>query len=161
MKNEYLNTKATEQMVSNAIHDFCPFGYLAMQAAVNAAIQAGKDSSFVYECVSEFSESCDAPIDKFDPVYCVMDTILQEARTEIENLTGHDFCNDSIGTEPYTAGNFMCTSYDYSSTAREQIIEKLAENDIAIEDLEDATQYFLSGIEISQEDINAAKPTAQ
>lgn len=157
MKTQNLNIEANELQINNAIASFNPFGYLDIKAAVNAALQAGKDTDFVYECVSEFASNCDMEIDKCDPVYCVMDAIFQEARNEITNLTKFDMCNDCIGTEFYTSGNFMCTSYDYGSKAKEQLLNALTENDIQIEDLEDSTQYFLDSIEISQEDIEKTK----
>lgn len=141
--------KATEYQILNAIKDFCPFGHLDMQAAVNCAIEAGKDSSYVYDCVSEFSESCDIPIDKCDPVYCVMDAIMQEARQEIEHLTGFDLCNDISDGYIETHGNFMCSSYDYSGEALEELTAVIKEKELSLEDFDEATQYFLSELEIT------------
>jgi hypothetical protein len=60
-----------------------------------------------------------------------------------------------------TYGNYMCTDYQYRDEDKTALIEKLAENDVKIEDLDEATQYFLSSVEISQEEIEAAKPEAE
>jgi hypothetical protein len=122
-----------------------------MQAAVTSAIQAGKDSCYVYECVSEFAESCGMPIDKCDPVYCVMDSIMQEARSEIEQMTGFDLCNDIQDGSIDTAGNYMCTTYDYSGNAIEELTQVIKGKELNMEDFSEATQYFLSELEISLE----------
>ncbi len=153
MKNQLLTTEATEAQINDAISSFNPFGYLDIQTAINAALQAGKTTDFVYESVCDFSENCGVKINDCDPVYCVMDAILQEARNEIDDLTGFDFCNDCTEGEIYTAGNFMCTSYDYKEQSKEELINALTESKIIIEDLSQATQYFLSEIEINQENI--------
>lgn len=153
MKNENLNTQATELQIQNAITSFNPFGYLDIKAATNAALQAGKTTDFVYESVSEFADSCGMKIEDCDPVYCVMDAILQEARTEIEEVTGLDFCNDFESGEFYTVGNYMSTSYDYKTETKKELIEALKNVNAIIENLSDSTQYFLSELEISQEDL--------
>ena len=56
----------------------------------------------------------------------MLDHILQMARNHIEEITGYDFINDfsGSGTEIYTHSNFMCSSYDYSSNAIEELKEK-------------------------------------
>jgi hypothetical protein len=155
------NLEATEAQINNAISSFNPFGYLDIKAAVNAAINAGKGTDFVYECVEEFSDNCGVKIEDCDPVYCVMDAVLQEARNEISDLTDFDFCNDCTNGEIYTAGNFMCTSYDYRQEAKDELINALIENSVIIEDLSEATQYFLAELEISQEDVNALSQEIQ
>lgn len=157
MKTETLNIEATDRQIENAVSSFNPFGYLDMKAATNAALQAGKDTDFVYESVNEFCESTNSPIDKCDPVYCVMDAIFQEARNEITEITNFDMCNDCTASEFYTYGNFMCSSYSYEEESKKQLINALKKAKIQIENLSDATQYFLSEVEISQEDISPAK----
>lgn len=156
MKTTNLKIEANELQINNAIASFCPFGSLDIQAAVNAALQAGKDADFVYESVSEFAEQCGQPIDKCDPVYCVLDAILQEARNEISKECNFDFINDTqSNAEITTYGNFMCSSYEVDEEAKEELIKVLATNNIDIDELSEATQYFLDAIEISQDDINA------
>jgi methyltransferase-like protein len=139
---------ATEQQIQNAINDFCPFGYLDMQTAVNTAIQAGKNPDYVYECVSEFAESCGVSIDKCDPVYCVMDAIMQEARNEIENKTGFDLCNDVEDGYIETHGNYMASCYNYSGNAVEELKAAIEAKELSLEDFKEATQYFLNELEI-------------
>lgn len=55
-----------------------------------------------------------ANFDDIDPVAAIMEHALQMARNDIEEITGYDFMNDFAGTgsEVYTAGNYMCSSFD-------------------------------------------------
>jgi len=138
-------TQISERQVNEAMMSFCPFGYLDVKRAVEVAIQAGKDIDYVYDCVYEFSESTDMRIDQCDPVYCVMDAILQDARNEIEHKIGYDFINDGEGSI-YTYGNFMASSYDYHQSDVNALKEKLSNVDI--ESLSDSTIFFLSELEI-------------
>jgi hypothetical protein len=155
MKTTNLNIEANELQINNAVAEFCPFGSLDIRTAVNVALRAGKGTNYVYECVNEFAVQCAQSIDNCDPVYCVMDAILQEARSEICEQTNFDFCNDLISGSIDTYGNFMCSSFKCSDDAKEQLIEVLKNNNIDIDDLSEATQYFLDAIEITQDDVNA------
>jgi hypothetical protein len=109
----------------------------------------------VQECVQEFAESCGITFEKCDPVFCVLDAILQEARNEISKECNFDFINDIKKGYIDTYGNFMCSSYQCTSNAKEELIKVLSVNNTNIEDLSEATQYFLSEIEITQDDVNA------
>jgi len=61
-----------------------------------------------------------------DPVYCMLEHILQMAKNKIEEVTGYDFQCDFHGdTEFYTYGNFMFSDYDYSAAAKDDLIDKL------------------------------------
>lgn len=151
MKTENLNIEANELQINNAMSDFCPFGYLDIKSAVNAALQAGKDSNYVYECCNEFIDSCGGKMEDLDPVYCVYDAILQEARNEIDTICNFDLMNDANFD---TYGNFMCTAYNYDDSDKDLLINALADNGVIIEDLSKATQYFLDSIELTQHDID-------
>lgn len=155
MKTTKLSIEANNMEITNATASFCPFGILDMQTAVNAALQAGKNTDFVYESVNEFAESCGVTIDKCDPVYCVLDSILQEARNEITEVCNFDFVNDIQVGHIETYGNFICSIYDVSEEAKEELIKVLATNNIDIDEFSEATQYFLNATEISQDEINA------
>lgn len=147
-------TNITNETVNNFMSSFCPFGWHDCKAAIEAAIESGHDYQWAVDQIVEFCDSTGSKLSDIDPCYCVYDAILQEARTQLDNLMSFDIMNDASFD---TYGNFMCTSYDYKEESKEALIEKLAENDIIIEQLEDSTQYFLSQVEISQEDINKAK----
>jgi len=59
----------------------------------------------LFEIIEEFRESVGyTDYESIDPVYCILDHVLQMSRNAIEELTGYDFINDfsGIGTEIYT-----------------------------------------------------------
>lgn len=145
----------TEAQVNDFKSSFCPWGFMDCHAAVRAAEESGHGLDWAVEKIEQFSEECDVPLAKIDPVSVVYDSILQEARSEIEEVAHFDLCNDATKGEIYTAGNFMCTSYDYTEEAKNELVEVLANADVDICDLSENTQWFLDSCEISQDDINA------
>jgi hypothetical protein len=149
-----MSYEATQADINEFMSAFCTYGSRDIAAAVQAAIEAGHDPDWAAEQCKEFADQTGSKLDDLDPVYCVMDAILQEARTEIDNLTDFDIMND-VGFDTY--GNYMCSSYQYNDDDRTMLIEKLAEHDANIEDFEQATKYFLDQCEISQADIDEAK----
>lgn len=77
---------------------FSPFGYLDLQKACLVGDELDLSESDIFEIIDEFRESCGYELyDKIDPVYCVLDHILQVARNHIEEVTGYDFINDFSG----------------------------------------------------------------
>lgn len=134
---------------------FCPFGYLDLQAAceIGDAIWMYEDG--IFEVIDDFKESIGSEnCTQIDPVYCVLEHILQNARNLIEELTGYDFLNDwtGAGTEIYTYWNFMCSSYDYSEEAREELIEKLNSVDSETQSRllsDELCSYFVHELEIN------------
>ena len=108
-----------------------PFGYLDIKAAVATALEGGHDGEWLAEQVQQFMEDTDIKLDDIDPNYVAYDSLLQEARTEIEEITEIDILNDTKSqVEVY--GNYMCTSLDYSEEAAEElrgILEKIVDED--------------------------------
>lgn len=97
-------------------------------------------------------------IDKLDPVCCVYEAILGEFRGELEEKTGFDFENDSEAkTSLYVAGNYMCTSFDYNEEAKQEIVTKIKENNIAIDEFDENSQFVLSALDITQQVIDQAQ----
>ena len=121
---------------------------LDIQKAVVEALAAGKDGDWAFEQLEEFANSYDMKITELDPCYVVMDSLLQIARNEIEEMTGFDLQNDAGF---YTAGNFCATSYDWKSEDIESLTEVLKANPDALENLSDTTRYWLSQVEIDFE----------
>lgn len=146
LESDYIN-RETER----AIAEFCPFGYLNIQAATTAALEAGKTSDYVYETTYEFAKSCGIQINQCDPVYCVYDSILHEAGNEIEELINYDFQNDFSGNgeEIYVFGNSLDTHY-FGEEGKEELKAKLQEAKIKLEDLSEATQWFLYNCHIEE-----------
>lgn len=124
-----------------------PFGSMDIRSAVTTSIEAGFDGNWAGEQVDEMMEATGMPLGDLDPCYCVYDSILQIARNQIEELTGHDFVNDQ--KEIYTYGNFMCTAYDYEQEAIDELTKVLEDKEIAESDLDDATRWFLNEISIN------------
>ena len=105
---------------------FLPWGYLDVERAVEIIKEYDLDETEIQEQIEDFCESCDVKIEDIDVVSQVYDHILQMARNRISNVLDYDFQNDfSGGTEIYTAGNYLATSYDYSEEAKEELQEKL------------------------------------
>ncbi len=108
---------------------FCPFGYLDIQRACEIWDELWLYERELFEIIDDYRESCwYSCFDNIDPVYCVLEHALQMARNKIEELTGYDFMNDfsGAGSEVYTYGNFMCSSYDYSESAIEELKTKIS-----------------------------------
>jgi hypothetical protein len=149
MKN--LSENYINQETERAIAEFCPFHYSDLKAATTAALEAGKTSDYVYEQTQEFAEICGMQIDKCDPVYCVYDSILQEARNEIEELIKYDFENDFSGNGEgiYVFGNFLDTHY-FGEEGKDELKAKLQKAKIKMEDLSEVTQWFLHNCQIEE-----------
>ena len=149
MKTTANNTEITAEQIDREFGNFTaslvPFGSLDIRTAVNTALEVGEDGEWVADQLREFAYICEMKIEDCDPVYCVYDAILQEARNEIDYLINFDFLND--GAEIDTYGNYMATSYDGRGEANEKIKEKLIENEIEFSDLSIKTQWFLEQIE--------------
>lgn len=111
MKKEIENTQIDEAMAQ-----FCPFGYrdigTALQTIWDASGKEYLDIGELYQICNDFVESTDLSMDKIDPVYCVYDYYYQIARTDIEQATGKDICNDDPYSHIDISGNYMCTSID-------------------------------------------------
>jgi len=144
----------TNEQVNEFIAAFVPFGYADIETAIEHALNAGKDIDWASEQATEFSECCVVPINDIDVVYCVLDSILQESRNEIDNLTGFDIQNNA-NFETY--GNYMCSCFDFSNESLEQLKTVLKKKKVIISELSQTTKYFLSEIGISQEDIQIKK----
>ena len=124
---------------------FCPYGYLDIKMAVEAALASGYDGNWAFEQIERFSEECCTKIADIDPCYVVMDAIIQEARNEIDRLTGFDIMNDA-SFEVY--GNYMCSGYDWKSEDIGALKEVLKEYEISSGDLSDAAIYWLGMVEV-------------
>ena len=130
----------------NFLFAICPYGSLDVRTAINAVIALGKDGNFLAELIDDWCEETGSRREDVDVVGIVYDYALNEARNEIEELTGFDFCND--GAEVYVHWNYTGTQYDYRNDANEIIKRKLMDNDIKYEDLSIETQWFLDGINV-------------
>jgi hypothetical protein len=139
------NERIIKENITDFYHSILGYGYSDIHRAIEVALEVGEDSDWVADAVEQFSEETQTPLKDVDVVATVYDTILQEARGEIETETGFDFLND--GAEIYVAGNYMATSYDWGDDAPEKIMEVLKEHDIEVENLSEKTQWFLEQLQ--------------
>lgn len=137
--------KQIDREYDNFTNALIPFGSLDIRTAITTALEVEEDGDWVAELVEEYMESCEVKLSDIDIVYCVYDAILQEARSEIDELIDFDFLNDGADIDTY--GNYMATSYNISEGANILIREKLTENEIDFEDLSVKTKWFLKEIE--------------
>ena len=146
-----------EDRIKNEIEDLVfklnPFGYLDLKFCIKAALKVGEDADWVADQLESYCDMVSCGLKDIDPCYVIYDVILQEARYEIDNLTRFDIQRNA-SFDIYV--NFLDTRFTYDSgESVEDLTEKLAENNIQIEDLSLKTQYFLNEIGITQEDIDA------
>ena len=133
------------------------YGSSDVETAIEKFKEVKLSSRDLAEQIREFAESTGSELDGLDICYVAYDHILQMARNKISEILDFDICNDiKGGTEFYTAGNYMCTSFDYSQEAQEQLEETLREAESeAIEKLleDDFVRVFLEDVEIDIKEI--------
>ena len=137
-----MKSEVSQSEVDSFKSSFVPWGHLDVVAAIGEYKDAGKDADDLVEAIEQFSEDCDVPLDKIDPVYTAWDTLYQEARTDIENATGKDICND----EPYSRINIFSNYIDTQLDAKEDDLSALRS---LIEQMEEKTpvvEWLLSKI---------------
>ncbi len=138
---------------------FCPFGYLDLKTACSIGDEIWMIETDIFEIIDDFRESIWlGGFNDIDPVYCVLDYVLQMARNLIDEELNYDFINDYswAGTEIYTYWNYMCSSYDWSCWAVDELTNVLqsATPESQVQILSDRyCLYFLRelGIDISWE----------
>ena len=112
----------TERFYANLI----PFGSRDVYEAIKTVISAGYEGDYLAERILEFMEDTGSKLEDIDPNYIAYDSLLQETRSEIEELTGIDILND-LSEEVYVAGNYMCTTLDYSEDAKKELLDVISE----------------------------------
>lgn len=121
-----------------------PFGSGDIRAVIETALEAGKDGDWAGEQINNYVEETGSKLEDIDPNYIIYDSLLQEARTDIEQLTGKDILNDTQSQIAVYA-NFMCTSFDYTEEAKNELIEIL--KDVNKDDYTDVINWLLSELE--------------
>lgn len=130
--------------------NFSPLGSLDLQATCLIGDAVWLSERKLFEIIDDTRENFGQEnFENIDPVASILDYILQHSRNFIEELTGYDFRNDlsTNTTEIYTYGNYMCSSYDYSSEAREELKIKI-QNHLADLRQDRLCSYFLTELEI-------------
>jgi len=129
---------------------FCPFGELDIKCAIRIAEEVGEDIDWAVDCVDQLVEEYGLPYNQIDCVYAVYSQIEQEARTDIENITGFDICNDCKG-HMAVYGNYLVTSFDYNDKFREWLISILKGKEL--DEFNKFTQFFLSELDIDNDNL--------
>jgi len=134
-KNMIKEIEITSEQIDKATADFCPFGYRDIEVALKN-ITIAEDKGYVpteelYQIVKDYMDNTEVTnLEDIDCVYCVYDYYHQKARTDIENKTSHDICNEKPYQEVDISGNYMCTSFDgtdESINALKKLIETIPE----------------------------------
>ena len=128
------------------------WGSMDVETALEKAQEVGINGSELADLVRELLSDTGIELSKIDVCYVIYDHILQQARNKIDEVLNFDICNDMKGeTQFYTYGNAMCTSFDYSSEAQEQLQEKIknATREQKDELLEDVfVKVFLNDVDV-------------
>lgn len=110
---------------------FCPFGYSDVKAICEIGEEVELHEEGLFEIIDNSRESFGAQNwDNFDPVYSVLDHVMQTARSKVSEVTGYDFITDFSGnwTAINVQGDFMCSNIDYSDDAVTELISKISWN---------------------------------
>lgn len=131
LKNKKLAEERQEERIDREISRFnrsiTDFGSGDIASAVEKGDELGLDGNEVADLAREFADDTGTDLNDVDVVAQVYDHELQMARNKIDEVLGYDFINDfeGDGTEFYTAGNFMATTFDYSQNAHDQLEKKI------------------------------------
>ena len=127
---------ASDEQIKEFHSSLSGYGYADVETAIEKFDEVKLLASELADAVREFADSTGTELDKIDVCYVAFDHILQMARNKISEIIDFDIANDIIGgTEFYTYGNYMCTSFDYSKEATDQLEEKL--RDASPEEIEE------------------------
>ncbi len=120
-----------DQKINREINDFnssmTNFGSGDIASAVEKGDELGLSGREVADLAREFADDTETNIEDVDPVATVYEHELQNARNKISEVLDYDFINDfeGDGSEIYTAGNFLATSFDYSQDAHDELEKKI------------------------------------
>jgi len=146
---------ATQQRIDEFTSWFIPWGSRDVECAVDLIEEHNLNMEEIQEQIEQFCEDCDVKIGDVDVVSQVYEHILQMARNKISEVLDFDFINDAKHGEICVAGNYICSSFDYSQEALDELKEVLskATQEQKEEMLEDNYfKAFISEIDIELEE---------
>lgn len=156
---EQLNDQIEEEEIKkrrleDTVASFCPFGYLDIKAAFEAALEAGKEpETFVFACCEDQAKNFGCAISEVDPVAAVYECLKSEAVNELNEL---QFCdNDALNDvldEIFVAGNYLATSFDYHQKTIDKLQSLINEAKLTKDQLSECAAWFLDQLEIKVED---------
>ena len=116
---------ATQKQMDDFTSWFIPWGSRDVECAVDFIEEHNLNMEEIQEQIEQFCKECSVKIGDIDVVAQVYEHTLQMARNKICDVLDYDFINDSKCGEICTAGNYMCTSFDYSQEALDELKEVL------------------------------------
>ncbi len=155
----------TDSQIADFHNSLSNYGYMDVNTAIEKFQQVKLVGSDLADEVRDYAESTGTQMDKVDVCYVAYDHILQMARNKLSEVLDFDIVNDiEDGAEFYTYGNDMCTSFDYSEEAIEQLTQKL--KNTTPEQLEEClkdvfVKVFLEDVEIDMDEIQKELEAAQ
>jgi len=123
-KTQEEHDRQIKYMIENFQAECCPYGYMDIQAAMEIFKDFNKTSCDLIEAIDEYIYSCEGDRNALDITALAYDTILQEIRNKIDTLIGFDLMNDA---NFYAYGNYMCSSFDYSTDDIELLTKAIKE----------------------------------
>lgn len=114
------NKERLDREIGDFTAHLIPFGGADIKAAIEAALEVEHDGDWAAEQIEEYVDDVGTALKDVDPVTVVYESLLQEARNDIETATKKDILNDTKD-QVNVAGNFMCTSLDYSTEAQDEL----------------------------------------
>jgi len=146
-----------ERIIDRRIDHFnylcVPFGSRDVQTAIEFLDNFGLNEQSLYDAMEGYIDSTGVKFNDVDICYIAYDYILQMVRNDIDSILSFDFCNDTNG-EIYTAGNYMCTSYDYDSLVIEELKDRLKQaTEEQREQLTETSDHFIKWCEYVDIDI--------
>jgi len=118
IKSSSLSDERNEREFDRFTSSITDFGSGDIASAVEKADEVGIRGSELADIVREFGDDTGTPLNDIDVVAVLYDHILQNARNEINSVLGFDIQNDA---DFYVAGNYLATTYDYSSESNEDL----------------------------------------
>jgi hypothetical protein len=139
-----MDEKRVESEIERFTSGLIPMGYLDIKSAVQTALDGGHDGDWLVEQVNQFCEDTDTALSDVDVNYVAYDSLFQEARNDIDELTGIDIIND-LSEEVQVYGNYMCTTLDCSEEAKDEVSKVLKK--IPKKDRTEAIKWLVSELD--------------
>ncbi len=145
---EELNENMLEDAMRTYYRKTSCIKYLDLKCAIEVLHAIDEPLDSLDTIVSDWYESVGGKevLAQDDVAGIVFDYAFQQARTEIIDLIDLDICNDLSSFE--VIGSYMCSSVDCDEEDKEELKQALIAKEITIEDLEPATVWLLSEIEL-------------
>lgn len=137
----------TSQTIDEFTASFCPWKYRDIEHALEMYDSAGKDYHDLVDAIQNYLTDFAMQamrLEDLDICDISMNSLLEEARTDIKMQTGIDITNEDPYSHIYVSGNYMATRLDGTDRdmkALEMLIKKIAPLDRS-----EVTQWLLDEV---------------